>query len=65
MKINLNGEDYIVTDMIVVDGIPDTHMRYNVFDSKYNFVTSISCEDEVEFMLLFNNYLKEHSYDMV
>lgn len=60
MRINLNGEDYIVTDMIVIDNSPVSHMKYNVFDSKYNFVTSISCEDEIEFMMLFNNFLKQN-----
>lgn len=65
MTINLNGKDYIVTDMIVVDSQPDCHMRYNVFDNKYNFVTSISCKDEIEFMLLFDNFLKQKQYEMV
>lgn len=60
MRINLNGQDYIVTDMIVINKHPESHMRYNVFDSKYNFVTSISCEDEIEFMTLFNNFLKQN-----
>lgn len=60
MRINLNGEDYIVTDMIVITEHPQSHIRYNVFDNKYNFVTSISCNDEVEFMMLFNEYLKQN-----
>ena len=61
MKVNVNGKDYIVTDMIVIDDSIDSHMKYNVFDSNYKFVTSISCKDEVDFMTLFNDYLKNNN----
>lgn len=60
MRMNFNGQDYIITDMIVIDNSPISHMRYNVFDDKYKFVTSISCEDEIEFIKLFNNFLKQN-----
>lgn len=50
MKVKVEGKEYLVTDMIVIDHRVNSHMKYNVFDDKYNFVTSIDCEDEIEFM---------------
>lgn len=65
MEVKIKDKIYHVTNMFVVGKEDNVPMQFNVFDSDYKFVTSITCEDEVEFMLLFNNYLKEHSYDMV
>ena len=57
--INLNGKDYIVTDMIVIDKGFKT-FKYNIFDLKYKHVVTIDAENEIEFLEKFNNYLKEN-----
>ena len=59
MKVKVKGKEYIVTDMVVINRKVNC-MKYNVFDDKYNFVTSIDCEDEIEFMQKFNNFLKQN-----
>lgn len=62
MRIKIKNKEFIVTDMIVIDHKRDSHMKYNVFDEKYNHVTSIDAEDEIEFMKLFNSYLVKNNY---
>lgn len=58
MKLEINGKKYLVTDMFVVGEQPLAKMKFNVFDDNYKFITSITCKDEDEFMIRFNNYLK-------
>ena len=58
MKLEINGKTYLVTDMFVVGEQPVCKMKFNVFDNNYKFVTCITCEDEDEFIIKFNNYLK-------
>lgn len=60
MKVKVEGKEYFVTDMIVMNREVNGRMKYNVFDDKYNFITSIDCEDEIEFMQKFNNFLKQN-----
>lgn len=59
MKVKVEGKEYFVTDMIVMNRKVN-RMKCNVFDDKYNFVTSIDCEDEIDFMKKFNNFLKQN-----
>lgn len=59
MKVKVDDKEYLVTDMVVMNRKVN-RMKYNVFDDKYNFVTSIDCEDEIEFMQKFNNFLKQN-----
>lgn len=60
MEVKVEGKEYLVTDMIVMNREVNSRMKYNVFDNKYNFITSIDCEDEIEFMQKFNNFLKQN-----
>lgn len=62
MTVKVEDRTYHVTDMFVVGKEDDVPMRFNVFDENYKFVASFTCEDEVEFMLLFNNYLKNNNH---
>lgn len=59
MKVKVEDKEYFVTDMVVMNRKVN-RMKYNVFDDKYNFVTSIDCEDEIDFMQKFNNFLKQN-----
>lgn len=61
MKLTIQGKTYLVTNMFVVGKAIDATMKFNVFDENYKFVTSIDCEDEDEFIKLFNNYLNNKS----
>lgn len=60
MKLEINGKTYLVTDMFVIGGQPIAivKMKFNVFDENYKLITSITCKDEDEFIIKFNNYLK-------
>ena len=58
MKLEINGKKYLVTDMFVVGEQPACKMKFNVFDDDYRFVASITCKYEDEFIIRFNNYLK-------
>ena len=60
MKVKVNGREFVVTDMIVIDSNVCSHMKYNVFDEKYNRIVTIDCEDDIEFMKKFNDWLKEN-----
>ena len=60
MKVKVDGREFIVTDMIVIDSKVNSHMKYNVFDEKYNRIVTIDCEDDIEFMKKFNDWLKEN-----
>ena len=57
MRIEVFGETYLVTDMIIIDKEPVTHMRYNVFDKQYKYVTTIDAEDDEDFIQIFKKYL--------
>lgn len=57
MRIEVFGETYLVTDMIVIDKEPVSHMRYNVFDKQYRHVTTIDAEDDEDFLKIFKKYL--------
>lgn len=65
MEVKIKNRKFLVTDMIVIDHKTNSHMRYNVFDEKYNHVTTIDAEDEVDFMRLFNAFLTINNYEMV
>lgn len=58
MDILINDKKYIAVDMKVVEPNSISTLCYNVFDEKYKHVTTITCKDEIEFMYLFNEYLK-------
>ena len=60
MKIKVAGREFHVTNMIVVDSKVNSHMKYNVFDEKYNRVVTIECENDIQFMKKFNDWLKEN-----
>lgn len=59
MDTIINGIKYIIVDMTVIDS-KNKVLSYNVFDEQYNHITNITCKDKVEFMSLFNNYLKQN-----
>lgn len=62
MDIKVNNKKFIVTDMIMVG----TDMnKYNVFDEKYNHVTTIDAKNDIEFASKFNDYLIKINYEMV
>lgn len=57
---NLNFKNYHITNMIIMNGIEIICYKYNVFDLAYNFICSITCECECDFVPAFNNYLLTH-----
>lgn len=60
MKLEINGETYLVTDMFIVGKEIKVPLRFNVFDKCYKFITSITCKSVEEFKTIFNNYLKNN-----
>lgn len=57
MDIKLNGTNYHISSMHVHNKGEEPKLKYHVFDDNYNFVTTMTCKDDKEFNIMFENYL--------
>ena len=57
MNIKINDKEFIVTNMLLIDG-DNNYNKYNVFDKNYSHIVTIDAEDEIHFMEQFNNFMK-------